>query len=1185
MLSASWTRGRSYPRRVWFSAIVFGLCHFGGAVSLAAQEVTGQSEPIIAGCLSIDPVCIQTKDGDVAGFSVDLARAIAERTGLDITFRFGQPNEVINWQISGEIQLVAGIPRLAILNPKNLSSSTVGSTRTRFFALRETVARYTADEPEGAVLTFIDGGPGSNYPDLLKTNTFVAGASHEMMAAHLLSGDADFAIAPETTMLKTLRKMRLDHRVVALGSPLGTEERVVWLHESHAGLLGTINSAIEDLQANGTLAAMRAKWLIDPPAPEPDVLSVGVYPFPPYQVVEADGSFTGFAVEAIRDLGDRAGLEMAFSEITLDEWRAGPGPGGYDLLPPTGVNEERSQRMDFTLPIQSSTVSIFTRAGEETGIRSLDDLARVTIGLRRGNIAESVVEQHGGLTTTTFETDDALLDALLSGDVTAVIFPTATFPELAAARDVTSKIVSIKPPVSVNTRAIALRPGLGSVRERLNALIPGYLISDEYDALNADWYGEPVFWTEGRKRLAALIGGCLFLALLLLLGTLQYRRRQRETRLLADVTRNLPHQVMLLDNRGTISLMNEEAILTRSEGGSTKGVGRNYDHFVRELIDQGDISIDGQSGDATFAQLSESAFKDGTTIEYQTGTGATMKRRATILSNGATLLLREDVTADRQSRNALQSERTRLQAVLDATQSGVIGFTPRGRVAIANPRARHMLGGTSRETPFEWPDAIHFVDAETLAPLDASADPIQRAIAGATLKNETALMSRSAGGDPRYVRLTSAQTGAKEQGEVATVVVMDDISELERNRQQAERSNRLDALGQLTGGIAHDFNNMLATIQYAVQLALQRTDDNKAQDYLDTALSSVTRGSELTTRLLAFAKRQPGLAKSAFVGSIIDEFARLAGPVIEETIDLDFSIESSDLWVHCDVAQLENALLNLVLNSRDAMKRGGKGNKITVNVRGVAEIDADVQLRRENPHSYIAKGLHEEHEAERAGPGGMAYRYIEFAVTDDGPGMGDEVRRRAIDPFFTTKDTNPGTGLGLSMVYGFVQQSNGELRIYSEIGHGTTVRLLLPRGTVLGEREAPLPRLPAPSGKGQRLFIVEDEPALLSVMRDIAESLNYDVVTATSGREALDVVKAGQSFDLLMTDIVMPGGIGGFELARAVREMRPDVPILYMSGYTGFSDEEMGEVIAPLLQKPYSPAELAEKINVMLSEK
>ncbi|MEO1139151.1 MAG: response regulator [Pseudomonadota bacterium] len=542
-----------------------------------------------------------------------------------------------------------------------------------------------------------------------------------------------------------------------------------------------------------------------------------------------------------------------------------------------------------------------------------------------------------------------------------------------------------------------------------------------------------------------------------------------------------------------------------------------------------------------------------------------------------------DLTALKKEERDAQATSQLLSKIMNAAQSAILGLDREGQVVSINAAGRHMLGGLNEMLPFAWPEAVRFVDGENLQPLDQSKSPLMRAMAGASLNGEVSIMSRSSGDDLRYVRVSSAPVDDNDTP-VFCVIIIDDVSEQEMNRQKVERASRLDALGQLTGGIAHDFNNLLATIQYALQLAQDVPDMEKQSLYIETALKSVDRGTELIKRLLAFAKRQPGVARSQRVADLLTDFRKLATPLIEANVALDFQVKDADLWVFCNTPQLENALLNLLLNSRDAIMRAGMGDQITIIARNVSEIDADVTLRREHANSYIAKGLHAEHRADRERADGAVHRYVEFAVTDNGPGMPEEVKRRSIDPFFTTKSKNSSTGLGLSMVYGFVQQSNGELRIYSEEGQGTTVRLLLPRGTPTGTREKPVKRLPQAQGDGEVILVVEDEPSLLSMMDDLITSLGYKARTASSAAEALSRIDQDDSIDLVITDVVMPGGKGGFELARELRSRRPDLPILYMSGYTGFSETEMDAVVAPMIQKPCPPAELATAIKAAIQQ-
>lgn len=536
-----------------------------------------------------------------------------------------------------------------------------------------------------------------------------------------------------------------------------------------------------------------------------------------------------------------------------------------------------------------------------------------------------------------------------------------------------------------------------------------------------------------------------------------------------------------------------------------------------------------------------------------------------------------------QSNEEIQQLGARLETILDTTTSGIVAFDKSGQIILANIPARHFLGGVSVEAPFSRPQQVTFLDRENLAPLDASSDPINRVLAGQILNHEIALMETSDGSEGRYVRLTSRRVEGK-KSIVRSVLAIDDVSEAEQNRQQIERASRLDALGQLTGGIAHDFNNLLATIQYAVQLSANSADEAKRENYTRIAMESVERGAQLSSRLLTFAKRQPGIAKSLKVEGLLADFKGLIEPTIEQTISVTFRIDDPEMSVFCDGAQLENALLNLVLNARDAILRDGKGNEITISARSISGLTSPSEEREDDPDRYLTSVLETELRDQALSAGDHSYRYVEFSVSDNGPGMSDEVKRRALDPFFTTKSTNSGTGLGLAMVYGFVQQSGGEIRIYSELDQGTTMSMILPRGSGNDEREEPILNQTTAMGNGQRILIVEDELHLRDAIEDMVASFGYEVCSAHSGQDALDMVEDGLEFEVLLTDIVMPGGISGFELAAEVRALRPDLPVIYMSGYAGYTDKEMGAVIAPLLQKPCSPHVLSKRLSDTLAK-
>ena len=504
----------------------------------------------------------------------------------------------------------------------------------------------------------------------------------------------------------------------------------------------------------------------------------------------------------------------------------------------------------------------------------------------------------------------------------------------------------------------------------------------------------------------------------------------------------------------------------------------------------------------------------------------------------------------------LDGANQRMLTVLNTVTSAIVALNRQGEIVLINPAARHMLGGLSTEVPFAWPENIRFLDRDDMRPLDASRSPVNRALVGQRLVEEVNLLTRSSTGPGRYVRVSSSLVDDRTSN-IRAVLVLDDVTEAVTSRQQVERASRLDALGQLTGGVAHDFNNLLGTLLYAVELAALEPQSERIDRVLNIAKKSIQRGTNLTGRLLAFAKRQPTLESARPIANVISDLIAIAEPTIEDDIALVAELPDPELRALCDQAQLENALLNLILNARDAIARTGRGGTIWLTGQALPATDAD------------GKSLPER---------------VEISIRDNGSGMSEEVRRRSIDPFFTTKDTSSGTGLGLSMVYGFVQQSAGELVIDSVPDKGTTVRLILP-GSPVEVAPAPPPEPKAlPRGQGETILIIEDEPNLRIVMRDMLEALGYRSISAQSGAEALQILEAHRDFDLLLTDIVLPGGTGGFEIARIFRKHQPGLPIIYMSGYTGFTEEEMGDVVAPLISKPCLPAEMANAIRTALDK-
>jgi PAS domain S-box-containing protein len=389
-----------------------------------------------------------------------------------------------------------------------------------------------------------------------------------------------------------------------------------------------------------------------------------------------------------------------------------------------------------------------------------------------------------------------------------------------------------------------------------------------------------------------------------------------------------------------------------------------------------------------------------------------------------------------------------------------------------------------------------------------------------------------------------------------------DITERMALESQLRQSQKMEAVGQLTGGVAHDFNNILTVIIGMTELLTDSVGrDPKLAPIVQAIDEAASRGAQLTQRMLAFARKQPLQARNIDLNDIATRAAGMLRRTIGEDIAVKVSL-ADGLWpALADPSQIEDVILNLAVNARDAMPNGGQLIIETANVY------LDEQYAAQNLEVAVGD-------------------YVSVVVTDSGTGMPPEVVERVFEPFFTTKEVGRGTGLGLSMVYGFVKQSRGHVKIYSEVGHGTSIKLYLPRAHAASAEDAePVTvRLTANPGGDERILVVEDSPTVRHVTVGILRGLGYNVQEAEDGHAALAILEAPGEIDLLFTDLIMPNGIDGQELVRRARVLRPGLKALFASGYSeqflkGRGPSEAG---IPLLNKPYRTRSLAEAVRGVL---
>ncbi len=413
-------------------------------------------------------------------------------------------------------------------------------------------------------------------------------------------------------------------------------------------------------------------------------------------------------------------------------------------------------------------------------------------------------------------------------------------------------------------------------------------------------------------------------------------------------------------------------------------------------------------------------------------------------------------------------------------------------------------------------------------------------------------------------KLTEELRDRTKQMEVEVFLRAREVEEANKrleDEQRLRQVQKMEAVGHLTGGIAHDFNNILTVIIGMAEVLEEELADNPAHSSGIRMISdAAARGAAVTKQLLAFSRQQPLQPRETDINALVEDTAKLLRSSLGEQVEMQLALEEDSWSALVDPNHLATALLNLAVNARDAMPEGGK-------------------LTLETGNVYLDEAYAAANHEVRPG------HYVMLAVSDTGTGMPANIRDRIFEPFFTTKETGKGTGLGLSMVYGFVKQSDGHIKVYSEEGQGTSVKLYLPRAAEGASRSEPPPSNEA-SGGSETILVVEDDAFVRNYVNTQLVQLGYRAILAANGPEALAELEKGIVFDLLLTDVIMPGGVNGRQLADAVRLLRPSTRVLFTSGYTEDAIIHHGRLDPGvlLLPKPYRRSDLARMIRLALEQ-
>ena len=516
------------------------------------------------------------------------------------------------------------------------------------------------------------------------------------------------------------------------------------------------------------------------------------------------------------------------------------------------------------------------------------------------------------------------------------------------------------------------------------------------------------------------------------------------------------------------------------------------------------------------------------------------------------IVIMENITERKNAEDALQKSEARFRVFIDNSPAAILLKDLQGHYVLVNKRFEEWLDRPASEirgkTCF---DIFPEEDAELYTRLERAVEE-----SGEATQRELDLPIPD--GTTRRLITTKFPVLDADGKAIGIGTINTDVTEQREVEALLRQAQKMEAIGQLTGGVAHDFNNLLAVILGNLELLDEHLkDDQEAKKMLDPSLGATRRGAELTNRLLAFARRQPLEPQNVDLGELIDGLTSVLRRTLGETVQIN-TLVSKKLWpTLIDPLQMENALLNLAVNARDAMPGGGK---LTIEATNVSLSGGDVRQK---------EGLN---------PG----RYVSLVVSDTGSGMPPEVAEQAFEPFFTTKEVGKGSGLGLSMVYGFIKQSGGHCEIDSRQGEGTAITLYLPMAEAEASSRSKAAGKPRDAqATGEVVLIVEDDPDVRALTLRQVDTLGYRVLEAPDGPSALALLNEDVDIDLLLTDVMLPNGMTGVELAKEALRLRPGLRVLYMSGYsqdalmqaTGY-DEQI-----KLIDKPFTRDDLARKMR------
>ncbi|TAN44867.1 MAG: transporter substrate-binding domain-containing protein [Nitrospirae bacterium] len=906
---------------------------------------------------------------------------------------------------------------------------------------------------------------------------------------------------------------------------------------------------------------------------------------PTYFKDRATGEAAGFAVDVMNAIAKRGGLSVTYQ--FEKNWNAiAPliQSGKADVAPGQGITEDRKEIAAFTDPIGTFPVSIFVRA-KDNSIADLKDVK--IIGVTKGSSSSEILKKkHPAITIATHESNANGLMDLLSGRIDAFCTSATTLTQVAADAGLEDKIRIIGDPLSEIKRAIAVRKDNQELLDKLNGLIDEFSHTAEYKKLYTKWYGTPKpYWT-GRKVLvlASLIAffiiACMALwryhSLALLNRTLEQNinERKKTEELILKAKEDWEETFNTITE--AITIHDKDFNIIKSNKAAEGLLGLSCLNIDRHKCYEFYHGSDCPPQNCPSCKVLKTAAPSVTEIfEPHLNKHLEIKALPRLDKDGSLIGLIHvvrDITERKKAEEALLEHENFSKNLIQNSATATFVLDKTHRIMIWNKACEELTGCNESEmigTDKQWQpfydhkrptvaDLIIDGDFEDLPNLYNNSAKSSLNPDGITAEG----WYKNLGGKDRYVIFETAPIFNSKGELIAAIETLQDITERKRLEEQLRQSQKLDAIGQLAGGVAHDFNNIITAIvgySHLTLIKLEKNDPLKVN--IEQILQASDRATTLTQSLLAFSRKQVINPKPNNLNEIVSGLHKFLLRLIREDIEIKMDCAREDLTVMADRGQIEQVVMNLVTNARDAMPKGG-----TIFIR--------------TEQTQIQKDFIESHRYGRPG------KYAVLMISDTGVGMDAKTREKIFEPFFTTKEQGKGTGLGLSMVYGIVSQHDGYIDVYSEAGKGTIFKIYIPlfRGPL--EKESIQTESSPLKGGSETILIAEDDTVLRKMSALVLTNYGYSVIEAVDGEDA--IAKYAESRDtvkLVMLDGIMPKK-NGKEVYDEIRIINPAVKTLFFSGYAEdiLSKEGLLDPDINFILKPVTPSVLLKKVRELLDE-